>query len=201
MVKSHFTAHENYSVSGVVGRVIQPWQEKKIESRFFDKLELFKDLNFVFSGNEAANVANCIAANFSLNKSMALSCGGFDENFVGAAYRFETEFAKRMIEQSGMPIRFEPSAKVDHLHSPSGGTRSYGNHLTTTKPHHSVGDYYYAYCRSQGFQRFFYITHRLMFSAMTKFHLLRPWWIPAKIVGELRGLLLARKLFISRSGY
>ena len=39
-----------------------------------------------------------------------------------------------------------------------------------------------------------YVLHRLRRNVVTRFHLTHPWTIPAKLIGETRGLLLAWKL-------
>src|SRR4029078_2122533 len=83
-----------------------------------------------------------MGGNFSIERNRALNLGGFDENFVHVAYRFEAEFAARAIA-AGEKIWFEPDASIRHIKASTGGPRSYGEHLTTIKPSHSVGEYYY----------------------------------------------------------
>ena len=123
---------------------------------------------------------------------MAIELGGFDENFVGAAYRFEAEFAHRFVAAYG-PIRFEPRASIRHLAVASGGTRAYGHHLWTAAPAHSAGEYYYLLkSRVPGWLG--KVLRRPFRSIRTRHHLRRPWRIPATIVAEARGFLLARKL-------
>jgi hypothetical protein len=40
-----------------------------------------------------------------------------------------------------------------------------------------------------------YTLRRLRANVLTRFHARHPWAIPPKLIGELRGLLLARRLY------
>ena len=67
----------------------------------------------------------------------------------------------------------------------------WGDHRTSASPAHSMGDYYFARHHVPAFWR--YVARRLRNNVATRFHLEHPWTIPAKVVGEIRGLLLALK--------
>ncbi len=156
---------------------------------------LNQDLDFDFNGTDPAWVENVMAGNLSVRRERFLQLGGFDENFTPpVAYRFETEFAKRLIAAGGR-IRFEPAASIRHLRVPSGGTRSRGSHLTSGSPIHGVGDYYFALRCGRGWQRLSYILRRPFREVCTRFHLRHPWWIPLKFVGELRAIWAAWRLY------
>jgi len=128
-----------------------------------------------------------------VNRERALSIGGFDERFIGAAYRFETDFARR-VKKAGGKIRFIGSAGINHLRAESGGTRSEGNHMTSASPEHGFGDYYYAFKYGRMHEAWGYSVKRMLREVRTKFHLTHPWWIPVKLVGEIRALLMARRV-------
>jgi hypothetical protein len=82
---------------------------------------------------------------------------------------------------------------VYHLALPTGGTRAHGHHLRTLLPRHSVGAYYFLMkTRQPGWRR--QVLWRPIRAVRTRHHLRRPWWIPATLVAELRGFLLARRL-------
>lgn len=147
---------------------------------------------FRFNSSEPARIREFMGGNFSIDRRMALALGGFDENFIGAAYRFEAEFASRYVRAHG-PIRFEPSASINHLAVSSGGTRAHGHHLRTLQPSHSVGAYYYLLvARPQGWLR--QLLWRPLRAVRTKHHLRHPWWIPLTLLAEARGFLLALRL-------
>ncbi|MEI7731541.1 MAG: hypothetical protein WCO56_18350 [Verrucomicrobiota bacterium] len=78
--------------------------------------------------------------------------------------------------------------------APSGGTRAYGHHLTSASPMHGVGDYYFALRHGRGLEKWWYIARRPFREVGTKFHLKHPWYIPIKLLGEFRAMLLAFKL-------
>ena len=159
---------------------------------------LRRDLGFKFDGTEPAWVENMMAGNLSVKREQALAIGGFDENFIPpVSFRFETEFAKRIVASGGR-IRFEPKASILHLRSPSGGTRSQGSHLTSASLVHGVGDYYYALRCGKGLDRFLYMLRRPFREVRTRFHLRHPCWVPVKFIGELRAI--HRAFGLNRAG-
>jgi GT2 family glycosyltransferase len=185
LVIEHASAHHDETLWAVVGQILQPDEEPRHFARPAD------DLEFHFNHDAPANVTNVMAGNLSVKRERALSIGGFDENYIGAAYRFETDFALRIIAAKGT-IRFEPRASLRHLKLATGGLRSYGDHRTTASPLHTVGDYYFALAHRPDFAR--YAIRRIVKNTLTRYHSRHPWTIPAKLFGELRGILLARRL-------
>jgi glycosyltransferase involved in cell wall biosynthesis len=185
LVQRHLDAQAEASL--VAGQVLQPGQETE---------PLAAGEAFRFNSPSPAWIKEFMGGNFSVNRARALALGGFDQNFVGAAYRFEAEFAHRFVQAVGL-IRYEPAAAIRHLAVSTGGTRAHGHHLTTIRPGHSVGAYYYLLkTRKPGW--FGEALWRPIRAVRTRHHLRRPWWIPATLLAELRGLLLARRLL--RSG-
>lgn len=178
----------------VAGQVLQPGQEPEGAIPPARGGGLRADLGFPFNSTRACRVCNVMAGNLSVKRDRAITVGGFDENFgPPVAYRFETEFARR-ITVAGGEIWFDPDASLRHLRAPGGGTRSRGSHLMSASPVHGVGDYYYALRCGKGLDRFTYLLWRPFREVRTRFHLLHPWWIPVKFVGELRALALALRL-------
>ncbi len=144
-------------------------------------------MDFPFNSSRSAIVQNVMAGNLSVLREKALEIGAFDENFVGVAYRFETEFARRLCKAGGK-ILFEPRASIRHLKAEHGGTRSSGSHLTSPSPKHGVGDYYYALSQGLNLESLAYMCWRPFREVRTKFHLKHPWWIPVKLIGEFLAL-------------
>lgn len=197
LLAAHLEAHRRFGDAwAVVGQVLQPGQQPQPLPRRPAAPGLWCDLDFPFNSCLGCWVENVMAGNLSVRRSLALELGGFDERFPPpVAARFETEFAKRLIASGGR-IRFVPEASLHHLAAAAGGTRSRGGHLTSASGHHGVGDCYYALRCGQGAQRFWYLLRRPWREVRTRFHLRHPWWIPVKLVGELRALLQA--LWLSR---
>jgi GT2 family glycosyltransferase len=186
LVDGHVEAYRDPDVWAVVGQVLQPGEEPEPIQQPAD------DLEFRFNDVAGRYVANVIACNLSVKRDRFIALGGFDENFVGAAYRFETDFALRVVAAGGK-VWFEPRAPIRHLKLPTGGLRSYGQHRTSPSPMHSVGDYYFALHHRPPLWR--YALRRLRTNVATRFHAAHPWTIPPKLAGEMRGLMLARRLY------
>ena len=183
LARVHYNTHQQTQNLIVAGRVIQPWDED----------QKLSDGGHQFNSMHRKNLSHFMGGNFSINKDQAIALGGFDENFIGVAYRFEAEFAGRWLN-AGYRIQFEPSAVIDHLKVSSGGTREYGEHLTTVQPYHAVGAYYYLLVNKNSENNFPAILKRFIQSIKTRHHLKHPWYIPVTLIAEIRGLLMARKL-------
>jgi GT2 family glycosyltransferase len=181
LLAAHHRAHEAHADVLVAGRVIQPWEEG---------LEFAAGTGFHFAGRTPAWTGEFMGGNFSLRRSSAIAVGGFDENFVRVAYRFEAEFAYRFCA-GGRRIYFEPEACLHHLKAGTGGTRTFGAHLTTWRPDHAVGAYYFSLCTGACGEFFV----RPVRSMATRYHLRHPWRMPATFLAELRGMLWAVRLF------
>jgi GT2 family glycosyltransferase len=138
-----------------------------------------------------------MAGNLCVRRSRAMEVGGFDENFVGSAYRFETEFCRRLTRAGGQ-VLFQPAASLRHLRATMGGVRTHGRHEASVSGIHGVGDYYFALAEGLSWDVLRYILRRPVREVSTSFHLRHPWWIAPKLIGELRALTWAVRLH--RSG-
>jgi GT2 family glycosyltransferase len=86
-----------------------------VEYRYFD----------FSSAARRESVVALLGANHSVRRATALELGGYDENYLGWAFREETDLALRLYRNSRM-IVFDPRAAVVHLAVPSGGCRISG---------------------------------------------------------------------------
>lgn len=184
LLQAHVAAHFRHADVLVAGRVIQPWQEG---------IDFSGDTSVHFAGVRAGWIKEFMGGNFSVKREAALALGGFDENFVRVAYRFEAEFAHRFVGSSRR-IWFEPTACLHHLKDGGGGTRTYGDHLRTWRPDHAVGAYYFS-LRTRAWGDFL---RRPLRAVSTRHHLRHPWQIPRTLLAELRGAAWAWRL--SRNG-
>jgi glycosyltransferase involved in cell wall biosynthesis len=192
IVEAHAREYLDPAVTVVVGRVLQPWEEALPSG-----MEAFRNGRsedpdaFRFNSSDRRWIRRVMAGNLSLRRGPIIALGGFDENFVRVAYRFEAEFSERVL-RAGHRILFQPDAGLRHLKVDCGGTRSFGHHLTTPGPSHSVGEYYYRLRSNDGpLVKLKGIFTRLLRGLATRHHLRRPWWIPVTLTAELTGLFWA----------
>jgi len=192
LLDMHLAAHSQHSDAwAVVGQVLQPGERAEQLSYIPRGGRLRRYMDFPFRRTEGAFVENAMAGNLSVVREKAITIGGFDENFPPpVAARFESEFAKRLVGFGGK-IWFEPSASILHLQATTGGTRSRGSHLSSASPIFGVGDYYFALRQGQGWEKWWYILRKPFREVRTRFHLRHPWWIPVKLLGELRAFTQA----------
>lgn len=190
-VAAHAAAHDRDERWVVVGQIIQPWQQPSdIAPPLSPPGSLKADLEFPFHSCTPCTLQNVMSGHMSVRCDRARELGGFDENFHGAAYRFDTEFGRRVLRAGGQ-IQFEPQASIRHLRAERGGTRIQGNHLASASPTHGVGDYYFALLHGCRGDVAWYCSRRMVREVCTKFHLKHPWYIPVKLVGEMRAFAWA----------
>lgn len=190
LIAAHAANYDDANIWGVAGQVLQPGQAPV---NFEDKAHQTDpeiDMTFPFNSTARLFIADCMAGNFSVRRGKALQIGGFDENFIGVAHKFESDFARRMLAAGGK-IVFDPKAGIRHLRAPGGGTRKYGNHLTSLSPMHGVGAYYFALLQGWSYRNLLHIIKRPFREVRTKFHLRNPWWIPVKFTGEVLAIIVA----------
>lgn len=194
LVANHCRAHAAHPEAwAVVGQIIQPTPHRPTRPR--RPTHLTQDLDVNFASDQPRWLTNIMAGNCSVLRARFLELGGFDENFIPpVSFRFETEFAKRLIAAGGR-IWFEPRASIQHLRVSRGGTRATGSHLSSPSPYHSVGAYYYFLRQGCGWDRIWQIARRPFREVRTKYHLAHPWHIPVKFIGEIRAIILALRLY------
>ena len=178
LVPAHVAAQKDAAL--VAGQVLQPGEFP---------LRLRPGEKFHFCSDTKRWISEFMGGNFSVSRTKALALGGFDENFLGAAFRFEAEFAHRYLRENGK-ILFCPEASIRHLRLSAGGTRAHGHHLRTAKSAHSVGAYYYLMQvrPPHWFRKVFW---RPIRSVRTRHHMRHPWWIPLTLLAEIRGFMRA----------
>ena len=92
LVGAHREAHEADRAGIIAGQVLQPGESPAPSE---------KGGRFRFNGEEMRWVGEFMAGNFSMKRDLGLALGGFDENFVRVAYRFEAEFAETPSHEAG----------------------------------------------------------------------------------------------------
>jgi len=122
-----FVAHhrENYrdrDVVAVAGRTIQAagWATPHRSKPWPRTLDY---VYFRLDGTERVEgVANFVGANHSVRRTAIKAIGGYDENYIGWAYREDADAVLRLWKAGGK-IVFDPLACLTHLAAPAGGCR------------------------------------------------------------------------------
>ena len=184
LLEAHQRAGEAHPDAMVAGRVLQPWHGRQSDP---------EGSPFFFNSLEPRWVQTFMGGNVAIPRRTALALGGFDENFVKVAYHFEAEFAHRWCTAE-QTILYEPEALIHHLRAERGGTRTSPNHLTTAKPDHAVGRYYFLLRTLPAGSALAASLGALLRCIRTRHHLQKPWWIPVTLLGEIRGLIWAWRL-------
>lgn len=194
-VGGHAAYVDDAEAAAVIGQILQPG-ESPLEGFVHQPDDgPFADFDFPFRSATPAWIRNGMSGNMSVKRVVALDIGGFDENFLPpVSYRFDSDFCARLVG-AGKRIRFDPRPKIHHLRAERGGTRSLGSHLTSPSPMHGIGDYYFALRRGFSLATVKYLCRRPIREVLTRFHLCHPWWIPVKLIGELRAIYLAVRLY------
>jgi len=100
LLAQHKQAYSD-DVVAVVGQILQPGEVPVTVTDYPNNQGFDADLVFPFYSDKEKTIQNCMAGNLSVNRQAAIDCGGFDTNFIAVAYRFETEFCRRLIKHSG----------------------------------------------------------------------------------------------------
>lgn len=193
LLNAHAQAFTQPDMWASSGQVLQPGEQSAPRGAYTANTGLWRDLGFPFWSNQSARIANTSAGNLAVRRERALQIGGFDKRFVAVAHRFETDFARRIINAGGH-VHFTPSASIWHLRATRGGTRTHGEHQRSASPAFSVGDYLFALTHGKGSEKLKYILRRPWREVRSRFHLRHPWFIPVKWLAEWRGLRWAHKL-------
>lgn len=183
LITEHRKCIAKYTTALIAGRVIQPWDNNQ-------GIVNNSQENFSFNGLNECKSDLFMGGNFIVNRELALSLGGFDENFIATAHDYEREFSERILN-SGYEIIYNGAAAIHHLKAPNGGIRNYGKFLRTIKPHQAVSAYYYIFQSKSLLNKPLAVLRRLRQRLINRTQLRQPWWIPITLISELGGLAWA----------
>lgn len=115
---------ENKDISGIAGQVLLDGGcvKQKLDDR---AKKMYIGLDFMHFDHMERQFVQCAqGCNCAFIKDVIVKAGLFDENYIGNAYREETDLHYRIINKLHGRILFEPDAKVLHLRVMSGGCRT-----------------------------------------------------------------------------
>jgi GT2 family glycosyltransferase len=120
LVACHVRNYTDPRIGGVTGRVIDGATrvEGRWDPRAADPVNGF--FHTGWNHRTRAIVYTASGANMSFRRDLLVRLGGFDERFVGNAFRFENDVVLRL-HQAGYAVVFDPDAEVLHFYGSPGG--------------------------------------------------------------------------------
>ena len=193
-VAAHAHNYQDPAVDAVGGRVLQPVPPPlPVPARSGASLFDFECLDLA-STERQTGIANFRGCNHSVRVRVLRELGGYDEGFIGWAFREDTDAAIRLWK-AGRCIVFDPEAVLTHLALPTGGCR-----MQTWHP--PVPGWMSAYPELRFLRKHFhpgaYYLRMLWFHALRKYVLTRrnlkhPWRIPGSLAAYAQAWWYSRR--------
>jgi GT2 family glycosyltransferase len=119
-IAAHLRHYQDPTVGAVAGRLISPYGEiKKLDRRYYTSTMPWRYIRFDQQW-PLREVEAAPGGNMSCRRHLIKQTGGFDEQFVGNAFREETDFCLRL-RYASYRILFDPEAAVIHYWKTEGG--------------------------------------------------------------------------------
>lgn len=120
LIKSHVIHYDDPTIGGVAGRLLSPLGEiKYLDQRYYTSSFSWRFVRFDQDW-DLREVDSAPGGNMSFRRDLIIKLGGFDEEFVGNAFREETDFCLKLRDNS-YRILFEPKAALIHYWNTDGG--------------------------------------------------------------------------------
>jgi GT2 family glycosyltransferase len=185
----HLKNYRDNTIHSVAGRIIQPagYRYPKRKTAWPKMLDyLYFPLN---ATQRHTGIATFGGGNHSIRTDFIRTLGGYDENYLGYAFREDSDAAMRIWKAGGV-ILFDPLASLEHLAAPSGGCRV--NSSTHETPEWSVSwpAHYFAWRHFFPLPSFWYQTliHNPRKYVLTRRNLRHPWRVPWSLVSYVYSL-------------
>lgn len=129
-IEKHVANFRDGTVAAVCGREVHSptgdpealRQKAEIPPEFDTLPPAVQPLVFPRNATVRRFVSVFCTCNSSVRRTSFMKVGGFDENFKGASYGDDFDFAIRLFQAGGV-IVFDPTAQLIHLRAPAGGLR------------------------------------------------------------------------------
>jgi GT2 family glycosyltransferase len=120
---AHVANYDDPSVGGVAGRVLDAADPRPgpFDPRAMDPVWGFFSTRW--DHDQRVEVTTAPGANMSFRRKLVLALGGFDERFVGNAFRWENDFCLRL-RAAGYRVLFDPRPTVLHAYGSPGGNEN-----------------------------------------------------------------------------
>jgi GT2 family glycosyltransferase len=138
-------------------------------------------------------VCSFCTCNSSVRRSAFLSVGGFDENFEGASYGDDYDFAVRLARAGGQ-IVFDPTCEVVHLRAPLGGLRYADKQNEFAERDKALSGLLFCLRYWNEYKRWHMIYHYVLRrTVLRRDSVMRPTRLPAVLAGLARAYRDARR--------
>lgn len=132
LVDKHVAALSNQKNGAAIGRILH--ENQQTFSRVDPRIERQDGWRFVRFDYDSPveNMPSLAGANMSVSRVVFEQIGGFDRNYQGSGFRFETDFCMK-IRAAGYRIPFLPEASLVHrYHSAGGASNSHLESMSAT---------------------------------------------------------------------
>jgi GT2 family glycosyltransferase len=137
LLAAHLRHYQDATVGAVAGRLLSPYAEiKKLDPRYYTSPMPWRYIRFDQQW-PIREVETAPGGNMSCRRHLICQIGGFDEQFVGNAFREETDFCLRL-RNASYRIVFDPEAALIHYWKTEGGC----DHIRFGNPDFTSYGYY-----------------------------------------------------------
>lgn len=199
LIRQHRRNYLDPTIWAVAGRTIDrgPTTDSSARSRWPRRLD-YKYL-CLDGGQRLFGVATMRGCNHSVRRRKMLEIGGYDENYVGWAYREDADAALRIVEKGGI-ITYDPEAVLIHFGGGPGGCTPPAMDGIEKMAELSFPPSYFAarhlYPQAEYWKEVF-VTNVRRF-VLRRSIAARPWILPSAVAGYVQAVL--RSLRIARRG-
>lgn len=188
-IGKHKNNYYDPKMDAVAGRIIQPRPSvstKKMWPRIMDYRFFPLD-----STERVEGIANFGGGNHSVRVSTLKGIGGYDTNYIGWAFREDSDAAIRLWKAGGW-IVFDPDAKVTHLAISTGGCRLKNKNKPLPEWQISFPATYFALCHLFPHRWFWYdvLIGNVRRYILRKDNIYSPWRLPWAVLSYGYSFLL-----------
>jgi len=140
-IKNHVKNYSDPKIGAVCGQILHENRQQTFKNdRRVHGAYGWRYVRFTHN-RVIQNFSNLAGANMSFRKKIYWEVGGFDCNYIGSGFRFETDFSMA-IRQMGYHIIFDPKASLVHRYGSPGGAGNRALFSTSDKSHSWYQDFF-----------------------------------------------------------
>lgn len=141
-VGNHVKNYRDLSVGAVCGQILHENGKKRAcHDRRIQNADGWRHVKFNCS-KRVESFPSLAGANMSFRKNLYEQAGGFDANYLGSGFRFETDFSFA-IRKLGYRIVYDSCASLVHRYGSEGGANNKHLHSTHISSHRWYQDFFF----------------------------------------------------------